>query len=213
MSQLLDMDTRHFQMSGWPEQDCGYSKCWLIWLGSAAVAPGKAAAQRCQPSFASWETGHSARGTDPEGDAARARAWQVPCVLLCRAAPGSDQDQPENHWTTTCWTVKTWLVVLLAFKRKIQIASFSDLFSSNIGASPLQIDSPTSREGHSVLLHRPWELTTFQMATTTYSRGAKQSQDPSAKGSSCLKTLHKMLPKQRGHPDHQKDMDFFFLWW
>ncbi|KAL9846823.1 lipase member M-like isoform 1-T1 [Geothlypis trichas] len=93
--------------------------------------------------------------------------------------------------------------------------SFSDLFSSNIGASPLQrqslqIDSPTPKEGQSALLHRPWEWTVFQMAATVCSRGVKQPRDPSAKGSSCLKTLGKMLPKQRGHPDHQKDMDFFW---
>lgn len=93
--------------------------------------------------------------------------------------------------------------------------SFSDLFSSNIGASPLQrqslqIDSPTPKEGQSALLHRPWEWTAFQMAATVCSRGVKQPRDPSAKGSSCLKTLGKMLPKQRGHPDHQKDMDFFW---
>lgn len=47
-------------------------------------------------------------------------------------------------------------------------------------------------EGHMVLLHRPWEFTVFQMATATCSRGMKQPEDGSAKGSSCLKALHQM---------------------
>ncbi|KAM6092915.1 gastric triacylglycerol lipase-like, partial [Theristicus caerulescens] len=52
-------------------------------------------------------------------------------------------------------------------------------------------------EGHVVLLHRPWEFTTFQMATGTCSRGAEQPGDCSAKGSSCLKALTKCFQSKK----------------
>jgi len=61
-----------------------------------------------------------------------------------------------------------------------------------------------------MLLHRLWEFTTFQMSTAACARGVKQLGSHSAKGSSCFRTLHRMLPKQRDHPDHKKDMDFVY---
>lgn len=127
------------------------------------------------------------------------------------------QNQPGDHRATNCWAVKMWPVFLLAYKRTIQITFFfrpvspltSELLCCRLTAPLAESMEPQDicAEGD-VLLCRAWEFIIFQTATATCSRRVKQVGNHSAKGSSCLKALHKMLPKQSDHPNHEKDMDF-----
>lgn len=148
VSYSLDLDTSYFKMPGWPERDCGY-QCRAIWLSSAVVVP-RGCSTEMQPSFASWGTWCSARGMDPRKWCCRSQVWAGTSIRRSVEMPAAQirislritAPQLVGQWRHDlffCWLSKG----------QYKLLAFQTWFSSNIGASLLQIDSPTSRE------HRP----------------------------------------------------------
>lgn len=112
----------------------------------------------------------------------RAGLSRCPYMLLCRDATSSDQNYPEDHCTLTHWTVKTWTSFPVGFqKESTSYWLFRPVSSLTLGllccrlAVPLAQSTPT--KAHVVLLQRPGEVITFQMATVTCVR-EQNSQEP-----------------------------------
>lgn len=113
-------------------------------------------------------------------------SW-YPCVLLCRDAASSDQNQPEYHHTTAFWTVKTWLVGFQKENTNNQL--FRTVLLQYWSLSPADWQSHQQRGSQSL---------TQTLGTGYFSdghyyllQGSETARDPSAKGSSCLKTFRK----------------------